>query len=62
MTITPTFMRGEPCIADTDPLKGLSIFEDKERLGVELMRFFSEDQQAQALIANSMVGDDFTEL
>jgi len=62
MTITPTFMRGELCIADTDPLKGLSIFEDKERLGVELMRSFSEDQQAQALIANSMVGDDFTEL
>jgi hypothetical protein len=61
MTITPVFMGGEPCSADEGPHKGLSIFDDEERQGLELMRSFSKDQQAQALIANSMVGGDLPE-
>jgi hypothetical protein len=61
MTVTPTFMGGEPCMADTGPLTGLSIFDDEERLGLELMRSFSADQQAQASMANSMVGGDLPE-
>ncbi|MBT4588983.1 MAG: DUF3500 domain-containing protein [Rhodospirillaceae bacterium] len=61
MTITPTFMGGEPCSADEGPHKGLSIFDDEERFGLELMRSFSEDQQAKALIANSMIGGDLPE-
>jgi hypothetical protein len=61
MTITPTFMGAEPCNADAGPFKGLGIFEDEERMGLEIMRSFSDEQQAQALIANSMVGGDLPE-
>ena len=35
MTITPTFMGGEPCHADEGPHKGLSIFDDEERFGLD---------------------------
>lgn len=58
MTMTPTFMGGEPCSADAGPHKGIRIFEDEERIGLDLMRSFSDSQQAQALIANSMTGGD----
>ena len=58
MTITPTFMGGEPCHADEGPHKGLSIFDDEERIGLELMRSFSKEQKTQALVARSMVNGD----
>jgi len=61
MTITPTFMGGEPCNVDKGPLKGLTIFDDEERWGLELMRSFSSEQQDQALLARSMVGGDLPE-
>jgi len=61
MTITPTFMGGEPCNVDEGPHKGLSIFDDEERCGLELMRSFSKEQKAQALVAHSMVGGDLPE-
>ena len=61
MTITPTFMGGEPCNADEGPFNGLSIFEDEERRGLELMQSFSHEQKSKALLASSMVGGDLPE-
>jgi len=61
MTITPTFMGGEPCNADEGSYKGLSVFEDEERRGLELMQSFSLQQQSKALLASSMVGGDLPE-
>ena len=54
-------MGGEPCNVDEGPHKGLSIFDDEERCGLELMRSFSKKQKAQALVAHSMVGGDLPE-
>jgi hypothetical protein len=61
MTITPTFMGGEPCNVDEGPHNGLSIFDDEERLGLELMQSLSKSQKNQALVAHSMVGGDLPE-
>ena len=61
MTITPTFMGGEPCLADTGPLKGIRLFEDEEQHGLKLMQSFSKEQQKQARIAHSMVDGDLPE-
>ena len=58
MLITPTFMGGEPCNVDDGPHKSLSIFDDEERCGLDLMQSFSNKQKAQALVAHSMVGGD----
>jgi hypothetical protein len=58
MVLTPTFMGAEPAYADIGPFAGTSLFEDEEREGLALMRSFSRDQQARAIVAHSMVGGD----
>jgi len=58
MVLTPTFMGAEPTFADDGPFKGIHAFQDEERVGLELMRSFSPQQQSTALIASSMVGGD----
>lgn len=58
MVLTPAFMGAEPTFADEGPFKGIHAFQDEERVGLELMRSLSPQQQATALIANSMVGGD----
>jgi hypothetical protein len=58
MVLTPAFMGAEPAYADVGPFAGTSLFEDEERDGLALMRSFSGDQQAKAIVAHSMVGGD----
>ena len=59
--ISPTFMGAEPNFADKGKYKGLRVFRDEERMGLDLMGSFSADQKTAALIANSMVGGDLPE-
>lgn len=58
MALSPTFMGAEPAYADTGPFAGTSLFEDEERLGLELMRSFTPAQQRSAIVAHSMIGGD----
>jgi hypothetical protein len=58
MVLTPTFMGAEPSYADTGPFAGTKLFEDEERAGLALIRSLSAQQQAQAIVAHSMMGGD----
>jgi len=58
MVLTPTFMGAEPSYADTGPFAGISLFQDEERAGLELMRGLSVEQQRRAIVAHSMMGGD----
>ena len=58
MVLTPTFFGAEPVYADVGSFKGLTVFKDEEREGLEFMRSLTSIQQSQALLANSMVGGD----
>ena len=48
MVVTPMFLGAEPNCIDTGPFAGLTIFEQEERLGLELMRALPPALQAQA--------------
>lgn len=48
MVVTPVFMGAEPNCIDAGPYAGLSIFDDEERLGLELMRGLPEALQRKA--------------
>ncbi len=61
MTLTPSFMGAEPYFADEGPFKGIRMFEDEERAGLELMRAFDKGQQQRATVAHSMMGGDLPE-
>lgn len=58
MVLSPTFMGAEPSYADTGPFAGVTLFEDEERVGLDLMRSLTGDQQAKAIVAHDMVGGD----
>lgn len=61
MVLTPCFFGAEPTYADFGPYEGLSMFEDEERGGLELMRSLSPDMQAAALVSSSMKAEDHPE-
>ncbi|MGE3075462.1 MAG: DUF3500 domain-containing protein [Dehalococcoidia bacterium] len=48
IAISPTFMGAEPNVIDEGPHAGLTIFNDEEALGRDLMRSLSPDQRARA--------------
>jgi len=58
MVLTPAFMGAEPAHGDEGRYKGIRLFEDEERSGLALMRSFSDAEQAEALVAKSMMGGD----
>ncbi len=58
MVLSPTFMGAEPSYADTGPFAGISLFEDEERVGLELMRALSPEQRRRVIVAHSMMGGD----
>jgi len=58
MVLTPCFFGAEPASADHGPFAGTRMFEDEERLGLELMRSLSPDMQERAIVSRSMNGDD----
>jgi len=61
MILTPTFMGAEPTYADEGPFKNVRAFQDEERIGLEFMQSLTPEQQAKALIVNSMIGGDLPE-
>ncbi len=58
MVLTPTFMGAEPSYCDAGPHAGISLFENEQRKGLELMTSLSADQQGRALVSGSMNGAD----
>lgn len=54
MVISPTFMGAEPNYIDEGPWKGLSIFNDEEMVGLDLMRSLDRSVQEQAVIYKQM--------
>lgn len=58
MTLTPTFMGAEPYYADQGPFDGVSVFEDEERFGLQLVRSLSAAQQREAILYHSVTGDE----
>jgi hypothetical protein len=50
MTLTPAFMGAEPRYADTGPHAGIRVFDDEERIGLELVRGLSTAQQRKAIV------------
>jgi hypothetical protein len=58
MVLTPCFFGAEPAYADVGPFAGISLFEDEEREGLDLMRSLSPAQRERAIVAHHMVGGD----
>ena len=58
MVLTPCFLGAEPSHADHGPFAGTHMFEDEERLGLDLMRSFSPALQERATVSHSMRGED----
>jgi hypothetical protein len=58
MVLSPTFLGAEPAYADEGPFAGISLFEDEERAGLEMMRSLSAEQRRIAIVAHSMMGGD----
>jgi hypothetical protein len=57
MTLTPAFMGAEPRYADAGAHAGLRLFEDEERMGLQLLRGFTETQRRKAIIHATTVAD-----
>ncbi|MBN1470949.1 MAG: DUF3500 domain-containing protein [Syntrophaceae bacterium] len=57
MVLTPCFLGAEICYADQGPYKGLALFKDHDRLGLELMNSLPAKDQQRALISKSMSGE-----
>lgn len=57
MTLTPTFMGAEPRYADKGPHAGTRVFDDEERIGLDLVRSFSAPQSRKAIVYATTVAD-----
>lgn len=49
MVISPTFMGAEPNVIDAGPHAGLSLFNDEEQIGLELMRSLPDGVREKAI-------------
>ena len=58
MVLTPCFLGAEIVYADHGPFAGTSLFEDEERLGLELLRSLETEERSRAIVSDSMMGDD----
>ena len=61
MVLTPCFMGAEITHADKGPHAGVRMFQDHERLGLDLMNTLSPDLKARAIVGHSIMGDDLPE-
>jgi hypothetical protein len=61
MVLTPSLVGAEICYADAGPYKGLTLFRDEERLGLDLMNSLPEAFQAKARLGWSLAGEDLPE-
>ena len=58
MVLTPCFLGAEIVYADSGPFTGTSLFEDEERLGLELLRSLETEERSRAIVSQSMMGDE----
>ncbi len=58
MVLTPCFLGAEIVYADSGPFTGTSLFEDEERLGLELLRSLETKERSRAMVSQSMMGDE----
>jgi hypothetical protein len=58
MALSPMFWGAEPSHADEGPFAGIQLFQDEERVGLDLMRSLDAAQQERAIVAHSIVGGD----
>jgi hypothetical protein len=58
MVMTPAFLGAEPCRALTGRYAGLTIFEDEERRGLEMVRSLSDEQARQAILYPSIMSTE----
>lgn len=58
MVLTPSFLGAEICYADEGPYKGLQLFQDQERLGLEMFNGLSKASQKQARLGVDLSGSD----
>lgn len=61
MVLTPCFMGAEITRADHGPHAGVQMFQDHERLGLELMNGLSPELKQQAIVGHSIMGEDLPE-
>lgn len=58
MVLTPFFQGAEVVYCDKGQFKGLTLFQDHERLGLELMNSLPENIQDRAIVGRSILGED----
>lgn len=58
MVLTPCFVGAEICYADQGRFKGVTLFQDEERLGLELMNSLPEEFQRKARLGFDLGGAD----
>lgn len=61
MVLTPSFLGAEISYADEGPYKGLTLFQDEERLGLHLFNSLDADMQLHARIGFDLSGADLSE-
>jgi hypothetical protein len=61
MVLTPSFMGAEISYADVGPYKGLTLFQDEERLGLQLFNSLTPDLQSRARLGFDLSGSDLPE-
>ena len=58
MVLTPCFLGAEIAHADHGPDAGLRLFQDHERLGLELMNSLPRGLRERAIVGHSILGED----
>ena len=58
VVMTPTFMGSEPVIADSGKYKGVSVMQDEQRRGLELVKSLTDQQRAKAVLAATKTGNN----
>jgi hypothetical protein len=58
VVMTPFFVGSEPVIAETGKYKGISILQDEQNLGLDMLRSLDEKQKNEAIIEVSKEGNN----
>lgn len=58
VVMTPTFMGSEPVIAESGKYKGVSVMQDEQAAGLELMNALDAAQRKQAVIATAKTSNN----
>jgi hypothetical protein len=59
IVLSPRFLAAEPVDIDFGPHAGLSLFQEEQALGLELMRALTPEQQRKARVVESILTTDF---